>query len=123
MAGMLPGVECARRRRCHQNKIWSDSPQVDAQVLTRRSVLCLYTSNHEALLVSNPSMQRRLLMEAGGEDELDGIAREAKRRLDERLWRTQRKSEDNGREMMRRKFSWRKLNWIGVEEDKSGQCW
>lgn len=36
-------------------------------------------------------------MEAEGEDELDGIAREAKRRLDERLLRTQRKSEDNGR--------------------------
>ena len=97
MAGTLPGVECARRRRCHQNSIWSDSPLIAAQVLTRRSVLCLYTSNNEALLFSNPSMERRLLMEAEGEDELDGIAREAKRRLDERLLRTQRKSEDNGR--------------------------
>ena len=58
MAGTLPGVECARRRRCHQNSIWSDSPLIAAQVLTRRSVLCLYTSNNEALLFSNPSMVR-----------------------------------------------------------------
>ncbi|CAK9329696.1 unnamed protein product [Citrullus colocynthis] len=115
MAGMLPGVECARRRRCHQNKVWSDSPPIAAQALTRRSVLCLYTSNHETLLASNPSLQRSLLIEAEEDDKLEGIAREAKRRLDERL-RTQRKSED-GREMRRRKFNWTKLNWNGVEED------
>ncbi|KAG7023470.1 hypothetical protein SDJN02_14495 [Cucurbita argyrosperma subsp. argyrosperma] len=118
MAGMLPGVECARRRRCHQNKVWSDSPHIAAQALTRRSVLCLYTSNHETHLASNPSLERSLLIEADEDDKLDGSAREAKRRLDERL-RTQRKS----RKFNWTKLNWTKLNWTGVEQDKCRQCW
>ena len=77
MAGMLPGVECARRRRCHQNKVWSDSPHVAAQALTRRSVLCLYTSNHETLLASNPSLVRKshlvLSMKSECIDSIDSI--------------------------------------------------
>ncbi|XP_022134633.1 uncharacterized protein LOC111006855 [Momordica charantia] len=110
MAGMLPGVECARRRRCHQNKVWSDSPAIAAQALTRRSVLCLYTSNHETLLASNPSLKRSLLAAVDEDDKLDEIAREAKRRLDERL-RTQRKSEVEIGSCRGGKFKWSKLNW------------
>ncbi|XP_023005584.1 uncharacterized protein LOC111498516 isoform X2 [Cucurbita maxima] len=117
MAGMLPGVECARRRRLHQTKACSDSPPIAAtRTLTRKSILCLYTSNHETLLASNPSLQGSLLVEAQENDNLDGIAREAKRRLDERL----RKSEDK-RGMATRKFSW--TNWIAGEKNNCGQCW
>ncbi|OMO80399.1 E3 ubiquitin-protein ligase arkadia-like isoform 1 [Corchorus olitorius] len=47
MAGMLPGVECARRRRFHQSGGSSDSPTTAAIGLTRRSSFCLYASNHE----------------------------------------------------------------------------
>lgn len=45
MAGMLAGVECARRRRFHQSGGSSDS----VRAFTRRPSFCLYTSNHESL--------------------------------------------------------------------------
>lgn len=47
MAGSLPGVECARRRRFHQSVAWSDSPNMAVHGGTRRSSFCLYTSNHD----------------------------------------------------------------------------
>ncbi|XWS73026.1 hypothetical protein CRYUN_Cryun02cG0090600 [Craigia yunnanensis] len=47
MAGMLSGVECARRRRFHQSGRSFDSPSVAAIGSTKRSSFCLYTSNHE----------------------------------------------------------------------------
>lgn len=53
MAGMLPGVESARRRRFHQSGGWSDSPAMASHNSTRRSSLCLYASNHESLFSSS----------------------------------------------------------------------
>ncbi|XP_057968337.1 probable E3 ubiquitin-protein ligase RHY1A [Malania oleifera] len=88
MAGNLPGVECARRRRSGG---WSDSP---AAVATRRSSFCLYASKHETshLTSSSTSSPRSALYQAYQDEKLGGVAREAKERLDERL-RTGRKSE------------------------------
>lgn len=53
MAGMLPGVECARRRRFHQSGGWSDSPGTAGHGCTRRSSFCLYASSHESHLSSS----------------------------------------------------------------------
>lgn len=47
MAGSLPGVECARRRRFHRSVAWSDSPNLAVHGGSRRSSFCLYTSNHD----------------------------------------------------------------------------
>eukprot|EP00262_Sarcandra_glabra_P002476 TRINITY_DN127_c0_g1_i3.p1 TRINITY_DN127_c0_g1~~TRINITY_DN127_c0_g1_i3.p1 ORF type:complete len:199 (+),score=19.97 TRINITY_DN127_c0_g1_i3:169-765(+) len=93
MAGMLPGVECARRRRFHQGGS-TDLPNNVANNRTRRSSFCLYASNHESHL-NTSSMQRA---ERSGSSQsfqagqLGCAAREAKDRLDERL-KTQKKSE------------------------------
>ncbi|KAB1996528.1 hypothetical protein ES319_D13G238000v1 [Gossypium barbadense] len=99
MAGMLAGVECARRRRFHQSGGSSDS----VLGFTRRPSFCLYTSNHESLH-SSVFSQRRVLIEGYEDDDekLGEVAREAKERLDERL-RSQRKSEpkrQNSKETM-----------------------
>jgi hypothetical protein len=45
MAGMLPGVECARRRRFHQS---GDSLGAPAHGWSRKPSFCLYTSSHES---------------------------------------------------------------------------
>uniref|UniRef100_A0A5B7A2X9 Putative E3 ubiquitin-protein ligase arkadia-like n=1 Tax=Davidia involucrata TaxID=16924 RepID=A0A5B7A2X9_DAVIN len=97
MAGMLPGVECARRRRFHQSGGWSDSPPTSGHGLTRRSSFCLYTSNHESHLSSSSSssklvQQGSTIRQAYQDEKLGGVAREAKERLDERL-KPQSKSE------------------------------
>jgi hypothetical protein len=47
MAGMLPGVESARRRRFHPSGGLSDSPSTTAHGGTRRSCLSLYPTSHE----------------------------------------------------------------------------
>lgn len=47
MAGMLPGVECARRRRFHQSGS-NGSGYSDSTIISRRSSFCLYTSNNES---------------------------------------------------------------------------
>ncbi|KAI4344230.1 hypothetical protein L6164_011480 [Bauhinia variegata] len=137
MAGMLPGVECARRRRFH------DSPAMAAHNSTRRSSFCLYTSNHESSLSSSSSLQRSILHQARPNEMLGEAAREAKERLDERL-RAQSKSENkrqNSKENLRsavsgelqievygskknvsRKFSWTKLRWKASEQDDCAVC-
>ncbi|KAL6221349.1 hypothetical protein ACLB2K_009100 [Fragaria x ananassa] len=93
MAGMLPGVECARRRRVHQS---SESPNpANTNGCTRRSSFCLYASNNETHQTSTFSLQRSKLNQASYMDEKLGVeARVAKERLDERL-RTQRKTQPN----------------------------
>ncbi|KAL0345512.1 UNVERIFIED_CONTAM: hypothetical protein Sradi_4382500 [Sesamum radiatum] len=77
MAGMLPGVEAARRRRFHH------SNPIDGASTTRRSSFCLYETNYSHQLNISPSssMERK----AGDEEKLDPTAREAKKRLDHRL--------------------------------------
>ena len=88
MAGMLPGVECARRRRVHQS---GESPCVGGiHGSTRRSSFCLYASNHDSHHTPTSSLQRSILNQAYMDEKLGVEAREAKGRLDERL-RTQRK--------------------------------
>lgn len=58
MAGMLPGVECARRRRFHHSINSSDSPSTAAKSgSTRRPSFCLYTSNRDFHLISSSSSQ------------------------------------------------------------------
>ncbi|XP_031106991.1 probable E3 ubiquitin-protein ligase RHY1A isoform X1 [Ipomoea triloba] len=90
MAGMLPGVECARRRRFHQGGGWSDSTaSTTTSSSTRRSSFCLYTSNHDSHLSSSSSsssmQQRGAIGKANQDEKLGAAAREAKERLDERL--------------------------------------
>ncbi|XP_043718578.1 uncharacterized protein LOC122666618 [Telopea speciosissima] len=86
MAGMLPGVECARRRRFHQGGGWIESQSKAAgNGRTRRSAFCLYASNHESHLSSSSSLPRNPTNQSFQDEKLGGVAREAKERLDERL--------------------------------------
>ncbi|KAK7388554.1 hypothetical protein VNO78_23373 [Psophocarpus tetragonolobus] len=70
MSGMLPGVECARRRRLHNSASTRDP--------TTRS-LCLYIRN----LHNNNSSSSSLL--ACPDENLEGAALKAKRRLDQKF--------------------------------------
>ncbi|CAK9184837.1 unnamed protein product [Ilex paraguariensis] len=91
MAGMLRGVECARRRRFHQSGAFSAPPTTSAaHASPRRSSFCLYTTNHEFHLTSFSSMQRITLNQEYLNEKLAEVAREAKERLDEKL-KAQRK--------------------------------
>ncbi|KAJ9131189.1 hypothetical protein P3X46_035276 [Hevea brasiliensis] len=139
MAGMLPGVECARRRRFHQSS--GDSLGGAAAFgLTRRSSFCLYTSNHEASHPSISSMQRSIANQACEDEKLGGLARQAKQRLDERL-RTQGKSASKSTGSLRsaelqtevygskknsngsnKKFNWAKLSWKAADQDECTIC-
>ncbi|CAN1172249.1 hypothetical protein LINPERHAP2_LOCUS30066 [Linum perenne] len=78
MAGMLPGVECARRRRFHKSGG------------IRRPSFCLYTSNHEGSNTSVTSL-RSIQSDIHEDEKLGGVVREAKERLNWRL-RAQNKS-------------------------------
>ncbi|XP_039118299.1 probable E3 ubiquitin-protein ligase RHY1A [Dioscorea cayenensis subsp. rotundata] len=142
MAGMLPGVECARRRRFHQGG------SSDSSMGSRRSSFCLYTTSHDSHLNSNSNSKQRSgsLNKEFHALALGSIAREAKERLDERL-RAQRTSEIKRYKSMEsikinknesgsgsvhrevfcskksaRKFSWMKLGWKRSEEDECVVC-
>ncbi|KAK8604796.1 hypothetical protein V6N13_082268 [Hibiscus sabdariffa] len=140
MAGMLPGVECARRRRFHQSGGLPDSPGAAVIGLTRRSSFCLYTSNHETHHSSVSSQQRSVSTQTHQDDKLGGVAREARERLDGRL-RSQRKTEgkrhNGGKESVKfvvqgelhsqvygskKRFSWGKLSWEAVEQEECAIC-
>ncbi|KAB1227035.1 hypothetical protein CJ030_MR1G014943 [Morella rubra] len=126
MAGMLPGVECARRRRIQSGP--------------RPSSLCLYISNHEHKHTSTSSLQTSIHKD----EELEGAAREAKERLDERL-RAHRKSQNKrgntkdcssfveggsrvlgelqtealgSKKSGSERFRWVKLSWKSPDQDK-----
>ncbi|CAN4113129.1 unnamed protein product [Withania somnifera] len=93
MAGMLAGVECARRRKFHTNSGLFDS-SANTSSSTRRSFLCLYTSSHEHNLTSRFSKETSATSQEYEDDKLGEVAREAKQRLDERLssqWKSQNK--------------------------------
>ncbi|KAF8036745.1 hypothetical protein BT93_C2454 [Corymbia citriodora subsp. variegata] len=88
MAGMLPGVEFARRRRLHQGGgAWSDSTPTAAYGSVRRG--SLPSRNHEPLHHCSSSYSRGMMNRCCEDEKLGGVAREAKERLDEKL-RTQR---------------------------------
>ncbi|KAI4376713.1 hypothetical protein MLD38_014443 [Melastoma candidum] len=97
MAGMLPGVECARRRRIHQGGSGMSYNQQSTAACgwTRRPFFSLYTSSHETHHGSTGAMKH---MGVGGggryrdDVNLGGAAREAKERLDMKL-RSQLKSQ------------------------------
>nr|XP_023876498.1 uncharacterized protein LOC111988925 isoform X3 [Quercus suber]XP_023876499.1 uncharacterized protein LOC111988925 isoform X4 [Quercus suber]POE81136.1 hypothetical protein CFP56_38054 [Quercus suber] len=90
MAGMLPGVECARRRRLHQSVAGGpESVNLAANGGTRRSCLSLYPTNNETHHTTFSLMEHQAYKDV----ELGGVAKEARERLDERLkLRPQRKS-------------------------------
>lgn len=149
MAGMLPGVECARRRRLHQS---GDSLGASAHGWSRKPSFCLYTSSHESHhgLVSSLQKQRSVSSQAYEDEKLGGVAREAKERLDERLRlqkkkkaeTTRHKSTGNlrdvdGRSMVlgelqmevygakrsgSRRFNWSKLSWKAADQDECTIC-
>ncbi|CAA2953957.1 probable E3 ubiquitin- ligase RHY1A [Olea europaea subsp. europaea] len=136
MAGMLPGVESARRRRFH-----SDSPNPSGYNFTRRSSFCLYSSNHETLH-SSSSSSRNPISQAYCDEKLGAVAREAKKRLDERLkaqWKSEIKRVSSGQERTRnlevsptiegtevfglkKKFNWAKLSWKCTEQEECAVC-
>ncbi|XP_038982588.1 probable E3 ubiquitin-protein ligase RHY1A isoform X1 [Phoenix dactylifera] len=148
MAGMLPGVECARRRRLRQGGS-TDSPSG-----SRRSSFCLYTTGYEAHIGSTFMQQRSALIKELQDGALGDAAREAKERLDEKL-RAQRslaikrhhsmgsmgpvksRGGDEGAAPMilgkaqrevfsskksTRKFSWSKLGWKASEQAECAVC-
>lgn len=85
MAGMLPGVECARRRR-----MWQGGEQAAGGA--RRLSFCLYAAGHGAAAHhhtlgagNSGSKQRSDAMELVHGWTLDSNAREAKERLDQKL--------------------------------------
>ncbi|CAK8534465.1 unnamed protein product [Lathyrus sativus] len=138
MAGMLPGVESARRRRVHKAGCFSDSPSLASN--NRRSSLCLYSSNPESRLSSSSSMQRNMQ-----DENMVGAAREAKQRLDDKF-RSHRVSENTRKKNIKcvesrkesieelqievygskksgpRKFSWSKLSWKASEQEDCAVC-
>lgn len=83
MAGMLPGVECARRRRMWQG---GGAGADQAAAGTRRLSFCLYAAGHGAAHAvgtgNSGNKQRSGLMDGWA---LDSNAREAKERLDQKL--------------------------------------
>ncbi|OEL38461.1 hypothetical protein BAE44_0000521 [Dichanthelium oligosanthes] len=93
MAGMLPGVECARRRRLRQGG--SSSGAAEAPCGTRRPSFCLYAGGHDHAHLGSSSASKETRSSACKEMArawtLDSNAREAKERLDQKL-RGQRES-------------------------------
>ncbi|XP_066377850.1 uncharacterized RING finger protein P32A8.03c-like isoform X2 [Miscanthus floridulus] len=88
MAGMLPGVECARRRRLRQAGAGAGAGAgAEAAGGTRRSSSCLYAAGHggAALGAGGNSGKRGGVMEMIHGWTLDSNAREAKERLDQKL--------------------------------------
>ncbi|PUZ78069.1 hypothetical protein GQ55_1G424000 [Panicum hallii var. hallii] len=98
MAGMLPGVECARRRRRLRQGGSSSSGVADAPCGTRRPSFCLYAGSHDhahlgsaaaaASKERSSSVCKEMMARAWT---LDTNAREARERLDQKL-RGQRES-------------------------------
>ncbi|XP_024313859.1 uncharacterized protein LOC100830912 isoform X2 [Brachypodium distachyon] len=84
MAGMLPGVECARRRRMWQGGGGADPLAPGA---TRRFSFCLYAAGHghAASAVSSGGKRSGVMEPTMHGWALDSNAREAKQRLDQKL--------------------------------------
>ncbi|KAK1269992.1 hypothetical protein QJS04_geneDACA005342 [Acorus gramineus] len=146
MAGMLPGVECARRRRFHQGG--SADPLAGVGICrTRRSSFCLYTSNYDTIHVTS-NTQRNTLSQSLHDGQLEDVAREAKERLDERIKKKRynntgsliRPKKEEGGQGKRiilanvdrdifvakkgssKRFAWTKLNWKASEQRECAIC-
>ncbi|KAL6532699.1 hypothetical protein OROGR_013659 [Orobanche gracilis] len=140
MAGMLPGVESARRRRFHKSNNLSNyygSEQFPA-TLSRRSSFCLYATIHSnSSMVRNPTIRQEASILCD-ESMLSAAAREAKKRLDERLqpqWRSQNKRPNiqsnfqpdevaNLKRSGLKRLSWLKLGWKSSKhvQDECAVC-
>ncbi|KZV27424.1 hypothetical protein F511_02533 [Dorcoceras hygrometricum] len=108
MAGMLPGVEAARRRRFSQT---SNSNQ------GANSSLCLYERNHGFRICSSSLMRSSPEI---WDQNLDTVAREAKKRLDEKL-KTHLKSETKSEHNRIQGFTRaRKITRFGGEGERTG---
>ena len=81
MAGMLPGVECARRRRLRQGG------SAEAPCGTRRPSFCLYANGHDHAHLGSSGPKRSSVCKETTHawTTLDSNAREAKERLDQKL--------------------------------------
>ncbi|KAG4946923.1 hypothetical protein AAZX31_15G190800 [Glycine max] len=144
MAGMLPGVECARRRRLHRC-LDSNSTSLTSHASTRRSSFCLYASNHECRLSLSSSLQRSMLYQPHPDENMGGVVREAKQRLDDKF-RAHRNSENKRQNSTKcvegrrtriaefhtevygskksgsRRFSWTKWSWKASEQEDCAVC-
>ncbi|BAT79882.1 hypothetical protein VIGAN_02282300 [Vigna angularis var. angularis] len=142
MAGMLPGVECARRRRFH-SCLDSNSTSLASHVSTRRSSFGLYASNFS--LSTSQVCQRGMLYHTHPDEDMAGAAREARQRLDDKF-RAQRMSDnkrqksttcvEGGRTSITelhtevygskksgaRKFSWSRWSWKASEQEDCAVC-
>ncbi|XP_073157807.1 uncharacterized protein [Henckelia pumila] len=120
MAGMLPGVEAARRRKCHQSSESLPSNTAYGGFSTRRSALT------SASFLRNPAKQALF-----DESKLGAEAREAKKRLDARLqqhpWKSQSKRSPSEQEnnlakeetrTISKKLKWLKIKWKSSEEEE-----
>ncbi|KAE9608270.1 hypothetical protein Lal_00003700 [Lupinus albus] len=143
MAGMLPGVESARRRRFHNSGLCLDSPSLSPHNSSRRSSFCLYAKNHESLLPSLilNTQQRNMFNQTHPDENIVGAAKEAKQRLDEKF-KHQRKLENKrqntymegrrtspeelqnygSKKSGLRKFNWTKLSMKALEEEDCAVC-
>ncbi|XP_023759950.1 probable E3 ubiquitin-protein ligase RHY1A [Lactuca sativa] len=81
MAGMLPGVESARRRRVHGGGVWCDS----SSVVSSGFGSARFRVSHDTHLTSTSFLQRSMVNQSDEDSKLGGAAREAKERLDGRL--------------------------------------
>ncbi|KAL3840716.1 hypothetical protein ACJIZ3_025307 [Penstemon smallii] len=140
MAGVLPGVEAARRRRFHQSSSSSnlscyESSHQTTSTSSRRPSLCLYASS-TSFKQRNPISQVQARCD---ESRLDAEASEAKKRLDERLqaqWRseTNRTPTTQERHMIqvglqkvesklkRSVSNWLKSRWKWSEQEECAVC-
>ncbi|CAN6245743.1 unnamed protein product [Urochloa humidicola] len=90
MAGMLPGVECARRRRLRQGGS-SSAGAAEAPCGTRRPSFCLYAGGHDRAHLGSSAAASKERSSGVCKDmvarawTLDSNAREAKERLDQKL--------------------------------------
>ncbi|CAO2047158.1 unnamed protein product [Urochloa humidicola] len=92
MAGMLPGVECARRRRLRQGGSSSAGAAEAPPCGTRRPSFCLYGGGHDRAHLGSSAAAASKERSIGVCKEmaarawtLDSNAREAKERLDQKL--------------------------------------
>ncbi|KAL4571427.1 hypothetical protein LXL04_018186 [Taraxacum kok-saghyz] len=81
MAGMLPGVESARRRRIHGSSGWCDS----SSVLSSGLGSARFRVSQDSRFTPTSFLERCMVNQSEEDEKLGGVAREAKERLDGRL--------------------------------------